>query len=256
MGLFQQEKPAAAQDPDAAAQPWRRIGLLKSAGILLIPVLVLSVVSGVLFFALDAASPESFDDIHFWFYFFDVGREINVPTWFSSGMWIVAGGIAGYYARQASQFRLSWWLFATVCVVFSIDEMLELHERLDVIGHELSELLPFNLGFVWVIPGAILALTVVLLLLRLVLSLPNGVRNGLLAAGVVFVGGGLGFETLAGLALAENGLAPQFFMLTLTEETLEMIGIALCMAALVHLIEYRRADGGTTYRLAERAPRR
>ncbi|GAB3555805.1 hypothetical protein GCM10027404_33230 [Arthrobacter tumbae] len=235
---------------------WVRIRFWRTALGFFVPVAVLSVASGALFFAVDAATPETFDRIHFWFYFFDVGREINVPTWFSSGMWLIAAVLTGVYAARSSRYRISWWVFSVVCVVFSIDEMLELHERLDVIGHELSVFLPFDLGFVWVIPGAVIALSIVAFLLRLIISLPTGVRNGLLLAGLVFISGALGVETLAGLTLASDGVTPAFFVFTLLEETLEMVGIALCLAALLHLIEYRPSPtGGTTYRLATKTPR-
>ncbi|WP_299169142.1 hypothetical protein [uncultured Arthrobacter sp.] len=232
---------------------WQRIRFWRSALLLGIPVAILSLASGLLFFALEKSTAETFDDIHFWFYFFDVGREINVPTWFSSGLWIVAGVMAGFFSRRAVAHRRSWVLFAVVCVIFSIDEMLELHERLDTIGHELAAFLPFDLGFVWVIPGAIIALAIVLALTRLVFSLPVGVRNGLLLAGAVFAGGGMGVETLAGLSVAAHGMTPEFFVLTLIEETCEMAGIVLCVAALAHLVEYKRYDGGVAYRLAPRS---
>ncbi|GAB3533604.1 hypothetical protein GCM10027403_07890 [Arthrobacter tecti] len=243
------DSPPAGAVPDSS---WERIRFGRTALLLGIPVVVLSLASGLLFLALEKSTAETFDDIHFWFYFFDVGREINVPTWFSSGLWIVAGVIAGFFSRRATAHRRSWLLFAVVCVIFSIDEMLELHERLDVIGYELAAFLPFDLGFVWVIPGGLIALVIVLALTRLVFSLPKGVRNGLILAGVVFVVGGMGVETLAGLTVAANGLTPQFFVLTLIEETCEMAGIVLCVAALAHLVEYKKHDGGTVYRLASR----
>lgn len=232
---------------------WEQIRLIKTFLILLIPCAVLSFISGALYLALGRTSPETFDDVHFWFYFFDVGREINIPTWYSSIMWVVAGLLGGYFARKATRFRLSWALFAFICVLFSLDEMLEMHERLDVIGAELSKHIPLDLQFVWVLPGLVIAALFVALLLRMVLSLPAGVRNGLLLAGVTFVGGGIGVETLSGLALADSGFESAFFVLTLLEETLEMSAIALCIASLMHFIEYRPSEGGTTYRLTSRS---
>ncbi len=101
---------------------------------LMIPVVILVLISGSLALATQWSPPESVETVRFWFYFFDVGREINLPTWFSAGLWITAGILAGYFARRASRHRRSWALFCVVCLVFSIDETLELHERLDVIG--------------------------------------------------------------------------------------------------------------------------
>ncbi|MDZ4089676.1 MAG: hypothetical protein U1D68_00495, partial [Arthrobacter sp.] len=232
---------------------WRRISLWRSFTYLMIPVAVLSLMSGSLALATQWSPPESVETVRFWFYFFDVGREINLPTWFSAGLWITAGILAGYFARRASRHRRSWALFCVVCMVFSIDETLELHERLDAIGNELGRHLPLQLGFTWVIPGILIAGLIVLSLLRMVLALPRTPRAGLLAAGIIFVGGGVGVETLSGLFVQGDTLPWQFFLLTLVEETLEMTGIALGVAALAHLIAYRHSDDGSTaFRVADR----
>ena len=236
---------------DAAA--WRRISLWRSFTYLMIPVVLLVLISGSLALATQWSSPEYVETFRFWFYFFDVGRELNVPTWFSAGLWITAGILAGYFARRASRHRRSWALFALVCMVLSIDETLELHERLDVIGSELGKYLPLELGFTWVIPGVLIAGLIVLSLLRMVLALPRTPRAGLLAAGIVFFAGGVGVESLSGLFVQGDTLPWQFFLLTLIEESLEMTGIALGVAALVHLIAYRhRADRSTAFLVADR----
>lgn len=246
----------SAEGPAAqvGAVPWRRISLWRSFAYLLIPVAVLSLISGSLALATQWAPPEHVETARFWFYFFDVGREINVPTWFSAGLWITAGLLAGYFARRASRHRRSWALFAVVCIVFSIDETLELHERLDVIGNELARYLPAQLGFTWVLPGVLVAGLIVLSLLRMVLALPAAPRAALLTAGVVFVGGGVGVETLSGLFIEGEALPWQYFLLTLIEESLEMAGTALAVAALVHLVAYRHsADRSTSFLVADRA---
>lgn len=244
-------------DPSTNATPtddWTRIRLIKSTLVLAIPVTILSFLSGALWLAIHFSTPENFERIHFWFYFFDVGREINVPTWFSAGLWILAGVVAGYFARKATRFRKSWWLFASVCVFFSLDETLELHERLDLIGGRIALLLPFEVGFTWIIPGIAIAAVLVLLLLRLVLSLPPSVRNGIILAGATFVAGAVVVETIGGYWIDNNGMTWHFFALVLIEETLEMAGVALCLASLLHLLEFQRLDGGTAYRMAERLP--
>lgn len=249
---------AAAGSAEAPAGPveataWRRISLGRSFTYLMIPVVLLVLISGSLALATQWAPPESVETVRFWFYFFDVGREINLPTWFSAGLWITAGILAGYFARRASRHRGSWALFCAVCMVFSIDETLELHERLDVLGSELGRYLPVQLGFTWVIPGVLIAGLIGLSLLRMVLALPRSSRAGLLAAGTIFVAGGVGIETLSGLFVQGDTLPWQFFLLTLVEESLEMTGIALGVAALAHLIAYRHsADRSTAFLVADR----
>lgn len=238
--------------PPVENSSWERISLWRCFAFLMIPVSILSFLSGSLWLAIHFSGRERFAAIQFWFYFFDVGREINVPAWFSAGLWIIAGTLAGYFARRAGKHRMSWLLFSAVCILFSLDETLELHERLDVIGNEISKYLPFELGFTWVIPGVVIAALIVGLLLRLVLSLPRIPRFWLIAAGMIFVGGAMGVETLSGLFIRGDGLPWQFFLLTLIEETMEMTGVALCIAALAHLIAYRHEAGGvTSYRVVD-----
>ncbi|OUM42151.1 hypothetical protein CI784_10500 [Arthrobacter agilis] len=235
---------------DVVVHEWRRIRLFRAFLVLMVPVTFLSVTSYLLWRAIAQSTPDTYPDIQFWFYFFDVGREINVPTWFSAGLWIVIGLITGYYARHAAQFRLSWGFFSFLAIFLSLDETLELHERLDVIGSELARYIPFTIGFTWVIPGVLIATVLCALLLRLVLSLPRPALLGLVTAGLVFVGGSVGAETLSGIVMADEGFAPSFFVLTLVEETLEMTGLALCVATLLHLLQHKPVEDGIAYRLA------
>ncbi|MHA7154280.1 hypothetical protein [Arthrobacter sp. TMN-50] len=109
-------------------------------------------------------------------------------------------------------------------------------------------MLPFEIGFTWIIPGIAIAAVPVLMLLRLVLSSPSSVRNGIILAGTTFIV----VETIGGNWIDANGMTWHFFVLVLVEQTLEMAGVALCLASLLHLLEYKRFDGGTAYRLAER----
>ena len=249
------DSPASSpQTGGTTVDDWVRIRFIKSTLILAIPVTLLGVLSGALWLAIHFSTPENFERIHFWFYFFDVGREINVPTWFSAGLWILTGVVAGYIARKAGRFKKSWWLFASVCIFFSLDETLELHERLDLIGGRIALLLPFEVGFTWIIPGILIAAVLVLLLLRLVLSLPPAVRNGIIGAGATFVSGAVVVETISGNWILANGMTWHFFAMVLVEETLEMAGVALCLASLLHLVEYKRVGGGTAYRVADRPP--
>ena len=101
--------------------------------------------------------------------------------------------------------------------------------------------------------GVLIASLIVLSLLRMVLALPGPPRAGLLAAGIIFGGGGVGVGTLSGLLIQGDALPWQFFLLTLIGETLEMTGIALGVAALAHLVADRHpADLSTAFRVADR----
>lgn len=184
-------------------------------------------------------------NLHTVFWYFDVGREYNMATWFNSGLWLLMGVLSALIALARPRFRAAWWLLAVVGLFASVDEYLEVHERLDIPANRLAELLPFDLGFTWVLLGAPIALVICLLLLRLVLSLPARARNGLLLGGALFVLGAIGVETLNGLILSRNDFMVDnaFIYGTMIEELLEMSGVAVAFAALVSLIQRDAASG-------------
>lgn len=183
-------------------------------------------------------------NFHHVFYFFDVGREYNLPTWYASLLWGMLGVLAALYAALARRRRWAWALFAVVAFTASVDEFLELHERLDAIGNALQPYLPFTLWFTWVLAGAPVLLVVAALLLRLVLSLPSAARTGILVAGAMFGLGAIGVETLGGLRLVQAGGIPDptFIAITLVEEFLEMTALALAVASLLSLVERDRGE--------------
>lgn len=185
-------------------------------------------------------------NLHTVFWYFDVGREYNMATWYNSGLWLLMGALSGAIAATRPVHRRTWWLLTAVCLFASIDEYLEVHERLDLPADRLLERLPFDLGFSWVLLGAPIALVVGLLLLRLVLALPARARNGLVLGGVLFLLGAIGVESLNGMILAANDhvVTNPFIYGTMLEELLEMCGVAIAFASLVSLLQ-RDAVSGT-----------
>ena len=178
-------------------------------------------------------------NLHTVFWYFDVGREYNMATWYNSGLWLLLGVLAAMFAVTGSARRRSWWLLAVVALFASVDEYLEVHERLDVPGNLIAEHLPVTIGFSWVLLGAPIALVIVLLLLRLVLSLPSRARNGLFLGGALFLAGAVAVETLNGRILVGNdGIVNNAYIYsTMLEELLEMSGIAVAFASLLSLIQ-------------------
>ncbi|WP_422117544.1 hypothetical protein [Brachybacterium sp. UNK5269] len=188
-------------------------------------------------------------NLHTVFWYFDVGREYNLATWYGSGLWLLLGVVAAVIAVSRPALRASWWLLAVVALVASIDEYLEIHERLDVPGNWIAERLPFDVGFTWVLIGAPIALVVVLLLARVVLSLPARARNGIVLGGALFVAGAIGVEFVNGRVLESAGWVVNNTYLygTMVEELLEMSGIAIALASLLSL--FQRSAGSGMLRL-------
>lgn len=185
------------------------------------------------------------DDVHTVFWHFDVGREHNVATWYSAGLWLLLAAASVAVALARPRRRASWWFIAVVATLASADEYLELHERLDGPAQRIAALLPFDLWFTWVLVGAPIALVVAALLLRAVLTLPPASRLGIVVAGALFVLGSVGVETLNGRTLERyDGVVTNAYLYgTMVEEVLEMVAVGLALASVLALVQHRRSDG-------------
>ncbi|MFQ6483835.1 hypothetical protein [Brachybacterium epidermidis] len=256
-------QPSAAPGPvdDPAAHPgsYRSVHVLRAWLPFAAVALLISFIAGVTWTGFLFTEGATSANFHHVFYLFDVGREYNIPTWYSSMLWALLGLLALFIGSQARRFRLSWILLGIVGMAASIDEYQELHERLDGIGFALRGYLPFYVPFPWLVVGVPLALVVGALLLPLVLSLPRRTTLGIIAAGATFLSGAVGMELLSGYVLASQEwvVDSRYVLVTLIEETLEMLAIGLAVASLLSLFE-RDADTGTwrVVRLSPRATRR
>ncbi|WP_104182340.1 hypothetical protein [Arthrobacter sp. B0490] len=218
---------------------------------LLIPVVLLTIIILSLWQFL-RATPEPRWGFVFLSDFFNLDREVNIPTWFTAALWLAVAAMAAVLALRASSHRRSWWLFSLVSLVFSIDESTSLHERLNPAGAVLAQRFDIGLRFAWVIPGSVIALVLVLLLLRLVLSLPVKARIGVIIAGCLFLGGALVGEifsdlSLQGTSLLEVPNSPTYIAFNAVEELLEMAGVALCLASLASLVRWQQEQHETRW---------
>jgi hypothetical protein len=166
---------------------------------------------------------------------FDLGSEGNIPTWFSVillgmiGMVLLVAGVAG---RAAGTGGLRWWFMAFVAFFLSADESAELHERLADLGESMVDERTGLVTFAWVVPGAILAVTVGALLLWAAWTIPPRVRWGLVAGGVIFLTGALGVEALSGAIAERHGLLDRRYIYAVAvEEGLEMTGALVALWA-------------------------
>jgi hypothetical protein len=88
--------------------------------------------------------------------------------------------------------------------------------------------------------GGIFVLIFVAAYLRFLRNLPARMRTLLLLAGGLYVGGALGFEILSGMHAVKHGQENAVFAILVTiEETLEMLGVAVFIYALLCQLESR-----------------
>lgn len=170
---------------------------------------------------------------------FDLDYESNIPSWYSTALWVAAVVLAirlGWHIRQE---RVYWYAIAAVSALLSLDESASLHERLEVaFGSVVTEELPGQLHFIhpWTIAAGLVALLVGLFLLRFVLRLPRHAMIAIILGGAAFVTGSLVAENVTG-AVRNHDIPSTFegiyLVLTLVEELLEMFGVILFIHALL-----------------------
>ncbi|MHB8094218.1 MAG: hypothetical protein ACYDH0_04675 [Candidatus Aminicenantales bacterium] len=179
---------------------------------------------------------------------FNLDREMNVPTWFSSALLLFIAGLLRNLAAVSKpenvRFIRFWKGLAAGFLFLSIDEIAAIHE---MAVDPLKRL--FHAGgvfhFSWVILGIAIAAFLAVVCLKPLRALPPRVRVIFLAAAFIFLSGALGLEMIGGLYVEGNGPANIVYALFANgEEFLEMCGQVVFIKGLFLVAEgYREKIG-------------
>ena len=185
--------------------------------------------------------------------FLNVNGEQNLPTFYSSLMLLVAALLCGLIARSHSESDHTnvrhWTALSVAFVLVSLDEFASIHEQAGVRLREQLGITGGPLFYAWVIPGAALVALFGIALLRFLRSLPRTTRRRLLAAGVLFLSGAIGLEMVGGAYAAVHGDHSMSVLIATVEETLEMVGTAVLLYALLAYIPVVSPDGVYRFRV-------
>ncbi len=168
---------------------------------------------------------------------FGLNFENNVPTLFSAVAMIAAAGLLSVTAQReqkaSGRYARHWRLLSALFVFLAIDESISLHERLNAPTHHLLGTAG-RFTFAWVIPYGLITVALALSLIPFLRELESRTRRDLITSGAVYVGGALIVELLGGLIWEAKGRASRAYFLEITiEESLEMLGIALFVRAII-----------------------
>ncbi|MGV3656325.1 MAG: hypothetical protein ACO1NX_00165 [Chitinophagaceae bacterium] len=177
---------------------------------------------------------------------FNLSRENNFPSYFSAFLLLAAAllfyGVHLSVKASKGKWQQHWWLLSGVMVFLSIDEAVQLHERLPALtGSLLQNAGSSFLHFAWVIPYTVLFLAVAAYFLKFVLALPPRTRNLFLLSGFLYVGGALGFEFLEGNEVGKNGYSFAYWLMITVEEIMEMAGVIVLIYALLQLLQQSKS---------------
>lgn len=176
--------------------------------------------------------------------FFMLMNENSVTTWFTVVLIALNAFLLALNATAARQLQtgspLPWLILAVIIAYLSMDEMLELHERVGVaVAHGLK--FSDKMAFPWVVTGLTFTAIVALSFIGFLRRLPRRTARLFILAGGVYVGGALGVEVIESLTVSKFGMGALFYIEVMVEECMEMFGQALFAYALLDHLAQKRA---------------
>ena len=170
---------------------------------------------------------------------FDLDDESSIGTWFSQAMFLsiaITAAIAGYLNKKRPIRRL-WYLISVIGLVFSIDEVVSLHEFVLQSVHLIlfHENAPTFISNSWWIFAPTILLLAIWLCYQVFKYLPKSTLRLFVAGAVMIVFGAVVVDAF-GSALPKNSYASQGITIAI-EESLEFLGTATVLYAIVAYIE-------------------
>lgn len=161
---------------------------------------------------------------------FSLEEEGNFPSYFSAFILLAAAALFGIIGKGQRQQQNTFWKYWSglwaIFLFLSLDEAVQIHEKLDTpliwSSFETSGLLAWP----WVILYGSLATVLLALYFRFWLALPLRYRIAYAATAFVYIGSALGFEMLEALEYTTHGgVTTKYIIYTSVEEILEMSAI-------------------------------
>lgn len=177
---------------------------------------------------------------------FSVNLEGSIPTWYSTLLLFACAGLLGFIAimkrKNDDSFARHWAGLAFIFLYLSIDEGVAIHELLtDPLQAAFNT--TGYLTFAWLIVFVPLLGVVGLLYVRFLLHLSPQMRNRILLAAMLYVGGAVVVESIsANRWYLDGGVSFAYLAIATVEELFEMWGVILFMDVLLQHV----ADVGYT----------
>ncbi|MGH7502204.1 MAG: hypothetical protein ACREL7_10650 [Longimicrobiales bacterium] len=175
---------------------------------------------------------------------FDLDREGNLPALIQAMTLLTCGILLAFVAAVARQKRelgaRRWAVLSGIFMYLAIDEGAGIHELSGFVVRHFVQPQGF-FRFSWVIVALIFLVFFVLAYARFTFRLPPATRLRFITAGILYVGGAVGMEMIAGRYIAATRAwnSPIYFGLAMGEEALEMAGMTLMLfAILAHLRDH------------------
>ena len=169
---------------------------------------------------------------------FDLNGEANIPTWFSSLLFILNSFILAIIAirtkAKQGRYYTQWFVLSFVFLYLSIDEAALLHEMVEKPVRRALHLSGY-LYFAWIVPAVGFVIVLLIYLHRFLFDLPRQTRWLFMIAGAIFVSGAVGMEMMgSNIFYTHGGHKPvSYYLWANLEETFEMLGLIIFFYALL-----------------------
>lgn len=185
----------------------------------------------------------------------NVGAEGNLASWWNSTLLLtvaatalLGGMLATSGARPGRPSRPSWLALAFAAAWLSLDETVQLHERLTAVGKAWTGAFALTVPtYAWVLPGSVLAAAGVGLAVLWGRGLPRDLRIGMFGALAVYLTGALVVEACNGWA-REIRADLLYALGTTLEEGMEMGACLIALGVLARHVTMAR-DPATGVRM-------
>ena len=177
---------------------------------------------------------------------FDVNRENNIPTYFSSFLLLLSAGLLAIVTiskrKDRARYSTHWFILMLIFLFLSIDETASLHELLVKPVKSALHLSDIWLN-AWVIAGVAFVVVFVIFYYRFFLHLPSRTKTHLVIAALFLVGGAIGVEFVGGAYVGiHGGWTFAYGIMTVIEESFEMIGVLFFIVAILDYIRLDKLD--------------
>jgi hypothetical protein len=175
--------------------------------------------------------------------FIDADVKVNLPTGYKVLALATSALLAWMIGRAAhasgDRWAARWTQLSMVIAFLTLDEVAYVHQSLASFTGERSGILHYS----WVLLYLPAALVVSVLFLPFVASLPRALRTQVVLAGLLFGGGSGGVELAKGAVVNSSGDESfTFYLTTAVSDSLEMIGLAVLIVALLGELRRRVAS--------------
>jgi hypothetical protein len=167
----------------------------------------------------------------------DSDQKLNFPTTLKLLLMLTSTGLFALVglATAERRARVRWLGMAVIFGLVTLDEFTYMHQRLSDAIHDAVGT-GGVLRFAWIVVYLPLLVVVAIVYLPFWRNLARRLRYQLLAAAILFAGGSAGVELAKGALYDDDQWSLTFGLVASVSDSLELIGLALLVAALLEYV--------------------